>query len=381
MLRFLFPVVSLLVAGLSIGVELSPREAGSRVCLYGGCRYDQTFYTRATPENAAALLNEAPADPTIWCTYGEFFSAHGQADKAQAAFDRALILGSGVSSVLMRVANFDFTHERTKEGLRLAGQILTQTNGFDGILFSYMGISGEPVSRLLGTAIPATPRAAASWMGWVRSRGSERDILDTWAWMRKNGLADEQSAADTAASLWQRKAYRDAQELWADWLGERRGDYLHPQLLTNTRSQESLSGSPFDWSLTPNKSVEFSRDDGLEVRFLGQENISAAGAQRFTAIRPGRYRFSAEVSADNLTTDEGVFFQITDAENAARLSVETPALLGKRSRSWIHADFVVPGGMQAVQIKLARRPSLKFDDKIAGTLHIYRVSLVPSPQS
>ena len=381
MLRFLFPLVSLLVAGLSIGVELFPRQADSRVCLLGGCRYDQIFATSANPATAAALLNEAPADPGIWCTYGEFYSSRGETDKARAAFDRALILGPGVSSVLMRVTNFDFTHNHAQEGLRLAGQILTQTSGFDGILFSYLGISGEPISHLLGTVIPASPRPALSWLSWLRSRGTNQDILDTWSWMRNNRLADERSAADAVSTLWQRKAYGEAQALWADWLGERRGDYLRPQLLANTRFQEPPSGTPFDWNLAPDKGVELNRRDGLEVHFLGQDNISGVGIHQSTAVQPGRYRFSAEVELDNLTTDEGVFFQINDAENPGRLSVETQPMLGRRTRSWINADFVAPAGTHAVQVKLARRPSLKFDNKIAGTLHIYQISLVSSPKS
>ncbi len=375
MLRFLFPLVSLAIAALSIAVELSERPADSPVCLHGGCRYDQIFATAATPATAAALLNEAPADPGIWCTYGEFLSSRGETDKAQAAFERALILGSGVSSVLMRVANFDFTHDRTEEGLHLAGQILAQTEEFDGIVFSYLGISGKPVSQLLGTAVPPAPRAARSWLGWVRSRGTDRDILDTWAWMKKNGFADEKSAVDTANALWQRKSYNSAQELWTEWLGPRSGDYPHPQLLANTRFQEAPNGTPFDWNFSPRAGVELVRRDGLEVRFSGRENLTSAGIQQFALVEPGRYRLAAQISADHLTTDQGVAFQIVDAENPGRLTVETKPLLGNISQSSASVDFTVPRGTQAIQVKLVRQASLKFDSKIAGTLHIYQISL------
>lgn len=378
MLRFLFPLVSLAIAALSIAVELSQRQADSPVCLHGGCRYDQIFATAATPATTAALLNEAPADPGIWCTYGEFFSSRGEIDKAQAAFDRALILGPGVSPVLMRIANFDFTHNRTEEGLRLAEQILRQTEEFDGIVFSYLGISGKPVSQLLGTAVPPAPRPARSWLGWVRSRGTDQDILDTWAWMRRNGFADEKSAVDTTNTLWQRKSYRAAQELWTDWLGPRRGDYPHPQLLANTHFQEAPNGTPFDWNFSSNASVELLRHDGLEVRFLGRENLSSPGVQQVALVEPGHYRFAAQISADNLTTDQGVAFQIVDAENPGRLTVETKPVLGNMSQSLTTLDFTVPGGTKAIQVSLVRQASLKFDNKIAGTLHIYQVSLLRS---
>jgi hypothetical protein len=68
-------------------------------------------------------------------------------------------------------------------------------------------------------------------------------------------------------------------------------------------------------------------------------------------------------------------FQIVDVENPGRLTVETKPVLGNISRSLSTLDFTVSAGTKAIQVKLVRRPSLKFDSKIAGTLHIYQVSL------
>jgi hypothetical protein len=68
-------------------------------------------------------------------------------------------------------------------------------------------------------------------------------------------------------------------------------------------------------------------------------------------------------------------FQIVDAENPGRLTVETKPVLGNISRSLSTLDFSVPAGAKVIQVKLIRQPSLKFDSKIAGTLHIYHVSL------
>jgi hypothetical protein len=165
MLRFLFPLISLAITSLSIAVELSPRPADSQLCLSGGCRFDQILASGATPEIVSALLNEDPGDPGVWCTYGEFWSARGETTSAKVAFDRALVLGAGLSSVLMRIANFDFANDRQEEGLRLVPRILSQTDEFDGIVFSYLGVSGKPVSQLLGTAVPPALRPARSWRG------------------------------------------------------------------------------------------------------------------------------------------------------------------------------------------------------------------------
>ena len=384
MLRWAFPLLSLVIAGFSIAMDLFPRRPDSRICIYGGCRIDQRDESLvregATPAVAAALLIEDPADPTMWCGYGEFLTTTGQSQKAGAAFARALVLGPNLSPVLMRVANFDFTHGRQEEGLRLAARILTETEAFDEIVFSYLRTSGVAVPRLLGAAIPATPRAARSWLEWQRRVGTDEGIRETWAWMRRNQLADERTAVEIATILWQHQAYRAAQELWADWLGVRKGDYLDPQLLFNARMAEAPSGAPFDWTLSPAAGVEFTQRDGLDLRFLGQENINAVGVRQLTAVEAGRYRFAAEISAQNLTTDQGVTFQIVDPENPARLTVETKPLLGNVSRSWISIEFRVPESTRVLAVELVRHPSLKFDNKISGVLHVFQVSLLRNPE-
>jgi hypothetical protein len=94
-------------------------------------------------------------------------------------------------------------------------------------------------------------------------------------------------------------------------------------------------------------------------------------------VSPGRYRFTAEIDAQDVTTDHGPFFHIFDPANPKRLSVESSPLKGTVTRSWIVLDVPIAPGTQALQIQLERRPSQKFDNKIGGTLHVYQVSLLP----
>jgi hypothetical protein len=94
---------------------------------------------------------------------------------------------------------------------------------------------------------------------------------------------------------------------------------------------------------------------------------------------PGRYHLSAEVSADNLTTDQGPFFRIFDPANPARLNAESAPILGTAGKSWISVEFTVRRGTEALAVQLERRASQRFDNRISGTLHIHQVSLAPLP--
>jgi hypothetical protein len=98
--------------------------------------------------------------------------------------------------------------------------------------------------------------------------------------------------------------------------------------------------------------------------------------RQFTVVPPGRYRLSAEVSSENLTTDQGIFFRIFDPANPDRLHAESAPILGTVGKSWITVDLTV-SGTEALAIQLERRPSERFDNRISGTLHIHQVSLVP----
>ena len=201
-MRFLFPLASLMIAIFSLAMDRARPAPASSVCLHGGCRPDQILGGLDASGDAqaaiAALLIEDPANPAVWATYAEFLSARGQTGKAAEAFDEALALGPGISPILMRAANFDFTHDRSEHGLRLAPKILSQTSAYDEIVFSYLQYTHLPIGKLFSIVIPATPRVSRSWLGWVRARGSNQDIVDTWSWMLHNHFDDERSAIDVA---------------------------------------------------------------------------------------------------------------------------------------------------------------------------------------
>jgi hypothetical protein len=160
-------------------------------------------------------------------------------------------------------------------------------------------------------------------------------------------------------------------ELWTGWLGT-------TQLLENSRFDTAPRETPFDWTLGSSPAVAVTRANGLDVRFLGTENVAFSGVRQFTVVPPGRYRFSAEVSSDNLTTDQGPFFRIFDPANPARLNAESAPILGTAGRSWITVEFTVASQTKALAVQLERRPSQRFDNRISGTLHIHQVSLAPA---
>jgi hypothetical protein len=277
----------------------------------------------------------------------------------------------------MRRANFDFAHGRLDDGFQMTNAILRQTDAFDQVLFSYLTLSGKPVSALAGVAVPALSRPAASWLSWLRMSGSNKDLRELSSWMLSNHLLNRTSASDLAWAFWQRKEFTTAQKFWADWLGSGNGEDLHSERLADVRFQQATGESPFDWVVTPVAGVEIHRRDGLEIQFSGSSNLSFSNVRQFTTAAGGRYRFSALVSADNISTDQGPFFHIYDVVDPRLLNVATDQIKGNVDRSRITVEVPVPPGIHGLAIQIDRIPSQKFDNKISGTLHVYQVSLAP----
>jgi len=371
-MRLIVPVAALLIAALSVSLDLFPPSLTSPVCRYGACRFDQIFAAvdaaGAGPQAVSVLASADPANPLVWCAYAETLSARGEAQQAESAFDHAVSLGPGMAPVLMRAANYDFTHGRRERGFLLTPRILSETGAFDEILFSYLQHAGVPASAILGAAVPATSRPARAWLDWLRANGSDQELRDTWAWMKANRLLDEKSAGEVAWALWNRGSFGTSYALWTDWLGR-------SELLANTRFDTEPRETPFDWALDSGPAVAVTRANGLEVRFAGTENVAFSGVRQFAVLPAGRYRISAEISSDNLTTDQGPLFHIFDPANPARLNAEGAPILGTVGRSWITVEFTVTQGTGALAVELERRPSQNFDNRIAGTLHVYQVSL------
>ena len=382
-MRLIFPVLSLAVAISTIGVDLAKPSPASPVCLNGLCRFDQLYagMDAAGPDlnNLGELLNEDPSNPSAWCSYAELLWKRGNREGARFAFSRAVSLGPGMSPVLMRAANFEFSQGDEAEALALSKRILHQTGAFDEVLFSYFQRSPAGVPKVLAAGLPADLRAAKAWLAWVGQNGTDQDIADTWGWIKAQPVHDESLAVESVRLLWDRKAFELAQAVWADWVGPA-GDYLKSDRLFNRRFQNPPQASPFDWKLETIPSVEVLRQDGVEMRFLGQENVRFSHIHQFATVSPGRYRFAAEIETHGLSSDQRPYFHVFDVEPQRKLDAQTKAVPADSGRSWITLDFEVPPHTRAIEVEFERRAStgeekVGAENKISGTLHVYQVSL------
>lgn len=379
MMRAIFPLLALVSATAAMFVSGAQLTPDNQICRYGACPYEQLMTAieqrGTTAAGLAALLEQDASNPLMWSAYAEYLAGRGDIEQADWAFQQAEAVGGGLAPVLTRIANFAFTHGQLATGRRVTPRILEQTSDYDEILFSYLEMPGTSVSELLGSAIPASSRPARAWLAWMRDHAEAADVVTTWQWMQTAKLTDEKSASETVRALWSNKAYDAARTVWtsfagADW-------YTAGNLLANASFERESSNVPLDWDLSARPGVEFVRGNGLDVRFAGTDNVVDAGVAQQALVEPGFYRLRAEVSATNVSTDQGLFFQVTDAEDPSRLTLQTAPVVGTVERSTLELNVRVPAETRVLRVRLLRTASLRFDNKLSGVLHVHRVELVP----
>ncbi len=76
-----------------------------------------------------------------------------------------------------------------------------------------------------------------------------------------------------------------------------------------------------------------------------------------------------------ITTDSGPRFQIQDAYDSSKLSLSTDNLVGTSSWSPQQLEFKTGPKTRLLVIRVVRPASRKFDNQIAGTVWIDRLSL------
>ncbi len=384
---FLLLAGALLLTLVSLLIDLRGADPSSLACRIGLCRKDQildTLKNRPSVTNHAdnlgfrRLIAMAPADAYAWAALAEYLnsdSSSGSRD-ARKALDRAVELAPGVAQIRMRRANLCFETGDKNCVLYDGRDVLGRTTAFDGILFSYYRYVNVELQNVLKWGLPKEARAARSWAIYLtKNTNSSFHILRTWDWLRERGLADAATVCRLTHLLLNKGDPETSWRVWSDYRAGAYGQQDGTDRLTNAKFERKPLESPFDWSATPQPGVSFRREGGLEVSFQGETNLSLANVRQVSFVRPGHHRLVVDAAHEELTTDQGPYVRLFDAEQPGRLSVRTEMFRGSAGRRAIAVDFVVPLGSRLIAVQLERRPSEKFDNKIAGTLHLYRVSL------
>jgi hypothetical protein len=342
----------------------------------------------AGPDGATSLFDAAlrgnPASPYRWCDVGESLLDSGQPDTGRRCMVRAVDLGPHMPQILLRAANFNFRLGDTDTALGYAARVLAMVPDYDAIIFNSYSRLDVGADAVLNRGLPPDSRAVRAYFHYTLSAGTQEDAATVWAWMGRNSFNDDRSADEYARFLIRRRLYQEAARMWATQMGTREEGYLKSNWLCNGNFSREPSGDIFDWRITPVGGVDVGRDSApalgplhfaLRIEFPGAANLAYQNVEQTAFVYPGSYRFSALIRTAAITTDEGVGFRIFDQDNAGRLDIRTKPLRGTADWTKVETVFQAPAGSNLLVVQVFRAASLKFDNKIQGTVWIADVKL------
>jgi hypothetical protein len=185
--------------------------------------------------------------------------------------------------------------------------------------------------------------------------------------------------------LFAQQQYALAANAWASYLGPHRNGYLQSNWIYDGGFEKDRSASSLNWQIDKLANVEIIMDASvvhsghrsLRVAFDGKQNVSFNHVSQTVFVQPGHYKFQAYVRCEGITADQGVGFQIFDAEDSGRIDLKTPQLVGNHGWTEIEEKVSIRPDTRLLRIQLIRKPSWKlFDNNTTGSLWIDDVQLL-----
>lgn len=130
--------------------------------------------------------------------------------------------------------------------------------------------------------------------------------------------------------------------------------------------------------ITLDTKEKHSGNRSLRLTFNGLRNVNFNDVCQYVAVQPSTsYRFSAWVRTRDISTDQGVRFGLQSLSGSLNSMAWTDDVRG--THPWTQIEFPWTSGKDVGELHLcvSRLPSAKFDSKIAGSVWIDDVSLVP----
>ena len=214
------------------------------------------------------------------------------------------------------------------------------------------------------------PENLIPFLKWLMRWGRMNDAQIAWNKIVSDGIQNEDIRLKYIHFLVSRKRVPLATEIWRSNTGITG--------ITNPGFEDQMTGRGFDWRYTANNkgkwairrtlSEAFSGTHSLKIMFEGKENISFGHLYQIVPVDPLiPYRLTYNWRSKNITTDQGPFVDIYGYD-CKGVYFKGSMMLGTHHWQEQDMEFTVTEDCHAVVVRLHRRRSHRFDNKIAGIL-------------
>lgn len=382
----------LTVKDLELAIQLDPGNAEYHLQL--GRLYEYLPIS-AQPERAMEEFRRAaelsPYDPEIWVNMGGAAEFAGNVTEAERYLKRADYLAPRIPIYQWPIGNFFLLHGNNREAFAHFKMVLVGTRDYDQAVFSTAWKASGDADQILEELIPQDLPAEFSYLYFL---AASKRIPETRAvWKRilaTPGKFQPDQAAAYMDNLIGNRQPEEAFEVWQDL--QKKGlvrfaaTGAEQDLITNGGFEDDMLNMGFAWRISPvegvyaglDTSTYHSPSHALLVQFPGKENFDYRQVYQYVEARPKTsYHLQAYMKTDGITTNSGPRLEVRDAYDPGALDKFTDDLTGS-TEGWtfLRLDFSTGPATELLVISLARLPSQKLDNLIAGKVWLDDVRLI-----
>ena len=217
------------------------------------------------------------------------------------------------------------------------------------------------------------------YLDWLIRRGRLADARLAWNQISGHQTPDESMLLKYIDFLILNKVIGEAQAIWHEHTGTIG--------ITNGRFEHQPSNKGFGWRAYPSAQRHWqiqrtateghAHSAGLKIVFTGRANVDFHHFyQNYVENTVYIYTMTFKWRGVRLTTDQGPFIDLAGYD-CNDFYVRSPMLLGSTGWQDMQIDFTAPPDCGAIRLRLRRKISSRFDNRIAGTLWLDDFQIEP----
>jgi tetratricopeptide repeat protein len=375
------------------GAELISGDADAWHYLGQSLQYN--FDESDPAEEIAYFLRSAEMDPRSadnWMDLAAAYETNGDVAAAQAAFEKARRDYPISARVAWNYGNFLLRQGRTDEGLKEIRRAILTDPTLTSMAIGDVWRFSPDANLILHGLLPDD--ASAYWQS-----------LDFFG-----GIHDAQAGLATWESLMQHTSWwplelkrtfpfldeliaegrdEDAEAVWRQALNASHwpeDPSFGDSVIWNGGFEAEIADGGLDWRIvptpgalvSPDTSVIHSGARSLRVSFTGGMNLDYMGVHELVPVQPETvYELQAYLRTEGITTESGTCFEVADPLRRQAGNFLTAALTGTNSWTPVRVAVKTLPETHFLDVRLRRIPSRLFDNKLAGTVWVDDVTLIP----
>lgn len=341
------------------------------------------------------LRHAAQLDPSsaeLWLELASVYGDSGEESQALQAYRRAQADYPVSADVAWRFGSFLLRHGNQQEAAKKIRRALLDEPKLTPSAVSQFWNAGAGIQLILDRVLPPLPRVYLSAIDYFVGRKENDAALACWKKLAGLGApVPLHRSLDLIDNLLAQDRVEDAVRVWRQALraSGRSGQKDAPgSLIFNGGFEHPFVNGGFGWRQRPAAGTAFDLVDTIthagsqsaRVVFYGTANIDYANLLQYVPVTPGRrYRFSAFMRTQFISTDSGPRFLIDSCPAQSKIEAQTPAMTGTHPWTKLQAQFTAGPATRCVAVVLNRKPSHMFDNKIRGAVWVDDVQLKPLP--